>query len=81
MVATKVFPHDHDVDALGFMEGGSHRLLMVNKRDRSIAVQVPKEFVGGKVHAVAEGKQPEVLGSEEYVLPPFGVTILEGAGR
>ncbi|HTV08276.1 MAG TPA: hypothetical protein VMD97_04445 [Candidatus Aquilonibacter sp.] len=79
IVATKVFPHDHDVDALAFEEDGAHRLLIVNKRNRSISVQVPEEFVNGAVHVVAAGAQPARLASDEYALPPFAVTVLEGA--
>lgn len=81
MVATKVFPHDHDVDALAFTEQGAQRLLIVNRRNRSIPVQVPEEFAGGAVHAVAPGEQTTVLSSEEYSLPPFGVVVLEAARR
>jgi hypothetical protein len=79
MVATRVFPHDHDIDALAFTEEGAHRLLIVNRRNRSIPVEVPEEFVGGAIHAVAPGKQPTVLTSDEYSLPPFAVTVLETA--
>ena len=77
IVATKVFPHDHDIDALAFTEKGAHRLLIVNRRNRNIPVQVPEEFVGGAIHAVAPGKQPSTLASDEYALPPFAVTVLE----
>jgi hypothetical protein len=79
MVGTRVFPHDHDVDALAFTEDGVHRLLIVNRRNRSIPVQVPEEFVGGAIHVVAPGKQPAALTANEYVLPPFAVSVLEAA--
>ena len=32
MVATRIFPHDHDIDALAFTEEGVHRLLIVNRQ-------------------------------------------------
>jgi hypothetical protein len=79
MVATKVFPHDHDIDALAFTEDGANRLLIVNRRNHSIPVQLPDEFVGGDIHAVSPGTQPTVLTGNEYVLPPFAVTVLEAA--
>ncbi len=79
MVATKVFPHDHDIDALAFTEGGARRLLIVNRRNRSVPVEVPREFAGGAVHVVAPGAQPATLHGNSYDLPPFAVTVLEVA--
>jgi hypothetical protein len=81
IVATKVLPHDHDIDALAFTEGGAYRLLIVNRRNRTIPVQVPAEFVGGVIHCVAPGTQPQVMKDQEYALPPFAVTILEAIRR
>jgi len=80
LVATKVFPHDHDIDALAFTEDGVRRLLIVNRRNRSIPVEVPKEFVHGAIHVVAPGVQPTVLNDQEYQLPPFAVAILQAGG-
>lgn len=78
LVATRVLPHDHDIDALAFMEGTSRRLLIVNRRDRVIPVQVPDVFVHGAIHVVSAGTdQPATLSSAKFHLPPFAVTILE----
>ncbi len=79
MVSTRVLPHDHDIDALAFSEGGVRRLLLVNRRNRTIPVQVPSEFVHGAIHAVAPGEQPATLDSTAYMLRPFSVTVLEVA--
>ena len=78
LVSTRVFPHAHDIDALAFTEGNSRRLLIVNRRNRTIPVQLPAEFVHGAVHVVSAGeKQPATLDSTEYQLAPFAVAILE----
>lgn len=78
LVATRVLPHDHDIDAIAFTEGNARRLLIVNRRNRVIPVQVPEAFVHGALHVIsAGGDQPATLGSSEYSLPPFAVAILE----
>ena len=61
LVATKILPHDHNIDSLAFDANGTHRLLIVNRRNRIIPVQVPDEFVHGAVHAVAPQQQPATL--------------------
>jgi hypothetical protein len=79
MVATRVLPHDHDIDALAFTEGAFRRLLIVNRRYRVIPVEVPDEFIHGLIHVVAPSEQPTILSDRQYQLPPFAVAVLETA--
>ena len=48
----------HFYAALAYTENNSHRLLIVNRRNRTIPVQVPEEFVHQPLHIVAPGTQP-----------------------
>ena len=80
IVSTRVLPHDHDIDALAYTEGTSRRLLIINRRNRTIPVQVPAEFIRGVVRVVsADGNQSATLANSNYQLPPFAVAILEAA--
>ena len=73
-------PADADaIAAQGYTRGGQRKLLLINPRYREIAVELPKEFAGGKVQTIA-GASPDVvaqdLGDLKLHLPPFAVAIV-----
>ncbi len=76
MAQTRFPVSDIDVQALNGAAG--KRLLLVNKRDRAISVDLPAEFVHGDLRVVAEGAEPHVSAWEgkTLTLPPFGVAAL-----
>jgi hypothetical protein len=76
MAQTRFLGSDIDVQALDGPTG--KRLLLVNKRDRSISVDLPAEFARGELRIVAEGAEPRtsVLQGSTLTLPPFAVASL-----
>ncbi len=65
-----------DVDAQAFSGSAGRRLLLINKRNRSIAVGIPAEFAGGRI-ASSQGDSPASPGSGDTVtLPPFAVVLV-----
>ena len=76
MAQTRFLGSDIDVQALEGTAGKS--LLLVNKRDRAISVDLPAEFVHSDLRVAAEGVEPHVSAWEgkTLTLPPFGVAAL-----
>ncbi|MDE3162492.1 MAG: glycosyl hydrolase family 39 [Acidobacteriota bacterium] len=76
MAQTRFLGSDIDVQALDGPAG--KRLLLVNKRDRSISVDLPAEFASGELRIVAGGAEPRTSAwrGSTLTLPPFAVTAL-----
>ncbi|MGA8044598.1 MAG: glycosyl hydrolase family 39 [Terracidiphilus sp.] len=77
VMAQTHFPgSDIDVQALNGAAG--KRLLLVNKRNRSISVTLPAEFAHGELRVVAEGTEPRVSTWQgtTLTLPPFAAGTL-----
>jgi hypothetical protein len=79
MVETKLIAKD--VDTLAFEDASGHHLLLLNKRDRRMRVELPPEFVDGAFHTVDQtspkartGRLPDGAGWE---MNPFAVSILD----
>lgn len=70
-----------DVDGLALRNQSSDRLLLVNKRDCSIAVSLPHEFEQGSVATVAtatnETPNAKPWSGTSMTLAPFSVTVVE----
>jgi len=71
-----------DIDAAAFESGsGEKKLLVVNKRNRNITLQLPPEFAHGSVTTVdvtASVTRPaaQPWSSSTLTLPPFAVTVV-----
>jgi hypothetical protein len=71
-----------DIDAAAFESGsGEKKLLVVNKRNRNITLQLPLEFAHGSVTTVdvtASVTRPaaQPWSSSTLTLPPFAVTVV-----
>ena len=76
MAQTRFIGSDIDVQALDGAAG--KRLLLVNKRDRAISVNLPAEFAHGELRIVAEGAEPRTSAwqGSTFTLPPFAVASL-----
>jgi hypothetical protein len=70
-----------DVDALGFEDSSGRHLLLVNKRNRTLKVDLPTEFSGGSIwqidqqHLAPSAKQIDALHNVE--LAPFAVGVAD----
>jgi hypothetical protein len=77
MVETRLIAKD--VDALGFENADGRQLLLVDKRNRNVKVEVPAEFSGGMIWTVDEEQaraSSTQIGSRELELGAFSVSIL-----
>jgi hypothetical protein len=79
LVETKLIPKD--VDALAFEDASGRHLLLVNKRDRGMEVQLPPEFAGGVAHTLDE-TSPTVTtstlaASGAWEMNPFAVSVVD----
>ncbi len=79
MVETKLITKD--VDALAFEDASGRHLLLLNKRNRRIKIELPPEFTDGAFHAIDETSPTVGTGSlpssSECELNPFAVSILD----
>ena len=77
MVETRLIAKD--VDALGFENADGRQLLLVNKRNRNVKVELPEEFSGGMIWTVdeeqARASSTQIV-SRELELGAFSVSIL-----
>ena len=74
MVKTKFIGSDFDAEA--FDGVGGRKMVVVNKRDRMLTVEVPTEFAGGNVAGNSRLEPaPRMLGSA-LTLPPFAVVVV-----
>jgi hypothetical protein len=77
MVETRLIAKD--VDALGFENADGRQLLLVNKRNRNVKVEVPAEFSGGMIWTVDEEQaraNSTPIGRRELEVGAFSVSIL-----
>ena len=71
-----------DVDAAAFQSvSGVRKLLVVNKRNREITLQLPAEFAHGKITIADAGAgttrpAAQTWNSSTLTLPPFAVTVI-----
>lgn len=78
LVQTKLLPRD--VDAQAFEDAGGRHLLLVNKRDRVLTVELPAEFAGGSISVVDLEKtvaQAIPIGGRELALAAFAVAVID----
>jgi len=82
LVETKLLAKD--MDALAFEDASGRHLLLVNKRNRVLNVELPEEFDGGTAwsvdptHAAAT---PEHLHGRLRTLAPFAVTVADARSQ
>jgi len=79
LVETKLIPKD--VDALAFDDPTGRHLLVVNKRNRGIKLELPGEFEGGSLAIVdarsAGVRAGSISGAEAWELGPFAVAVID----
>ena len=73
-------PADADaIEAQAFMRGGQRRLLLINQRNREVAVELSKECLGGTLEMIG-GTSPEAVkqdvGDGKVRLLPFAVAVV-----
>jgi hypothetical protein len=79
MVQTRLIAKD--MDALGFEDSSGRHLLLVNKRNRKLRVDLPTEFSGGSMweidrqNSAPSAKQVDALHNVE--LAPFAVGVVD----
>lgn len=72
----------NDIDAAAFeSQSGAKKLLVINKRNRDITLQLPPEFAHGSfttvdVSANATRPAAQPLNNSTLTLPPFAVTLI-----
>jgi len=78
------FPGNREIDAQAFARGGVRKMLIVNKRDRQIQVELPIEFASGEVTAISASSGAATstarLTTNSLMLEPFEVAVVE-AGK
>jgi hypothetical protein len=69
-----------DVDALGFKDAAGRHLLLVNKRNRRLKLELPAEFHGGMAWTVdPENASARAIpiGGREFALEAFSVSVAD----
>jgi hypothetical protein len=83
LVSTR-FPGNTDIDAQAFARGAALKMLIVNKRERQIQVELPAEFARGEVTSISASSgaatTTERLATNSIELEPFEVAVVE-AGK
>ncbi len=83
LVSTR-FPGNTDIDAQAFVRGGLRKMLIVNKRQRQMEVELPAEFAGAEVTSISASTGAAAstaqLTSNRLTLEPFAVAVVE-AGK
>jgi hypothetical protein len=78
------FPGNREIDAQAFARGGVRKMLIVNKRDRQIQVELPMEFASGEVTSISASTGAATstarLTTNSLMLEPFEVAVVE-AGK
>jgi hypothetical protein len=74
MIKTKFIGSDFDVLALDGARG--KRLVMVNKRNRELAIDLPQEFAGGHLLNADELPAGASVDSQTLKLAPFAVVVV-----
>jgi hypothetical protein len=78
MVETRLVAKD--VDALGFEDAAGRHMLLVNKRNRPLKVELPAEFSGGTVSAVDQQNPTataHLIRDREVELGVFSVSVAD----
>jgi hypothetical protein len=79
MVETRLIAKD--VDALAFDDTFGHHLLLLNKRNRRMKIELPSEFANAVSHTVDGTSSKVTAGSlssgGEWAMNPFAVSILD----
>jgi hypothetical protein len=73
-----------DADALGFDDTAGRHILLINKRNRPVRVELPAEFVGGNLSAIDQQNStptPRSTVGQEVILGPFSVAIADAKAR
>ena len=70
-----------DIVAQGFTDAGVKKVLLLNKRNKSIDIKIPAEFKGAKAYTIDESSADDpaiqsVINSESVQLKPFAVKLL-----
>lgn len=77
LIATKVA--GSSITAQAFLAKDGKRMLLINKRNRSITVKLPDDFAKGKLLAADSANQiPVAIEGNQVTLNPFAVCILIG---
>jgi hypothetical protein len=67
------------IDAQAYFRNGQRKMLLINPRDREIAVELPKECVGASMQSVG-GSSPDLVSREvtetKVRLQPYSVSIV-----
>jgi hypothetical protein len=78
------FPGNTDIDAQAFERGAEMKMLIVNKRDHQIEVELPAEFARGDVTSISASSGAATttvhLATNSLELEPFEVAVVE-AGK
>jgi hypothetical protein len=78
------FPGNREIDAQAFARGGVRKMLIVNKRNRQIQVELPAELADGEVTSISATTRSATrtarLAASNLVLEPFEVAVVE-AGK
>ncbi|GAA4317043.1 hypothetical protein GCM10023149_14410 [Mucilaginibacter gynuensis] len=70
-----------DMLAQAYLAGGEKKVLLLNKRNKTITLKLPAEFKGAKVSTI-DGDSGDneatasVIGNDEVVLKPFAVKLI-----
>jgi hypothetical protein len=73
-------PGDADaIQAQAFVRGKLRKLLLINKRNREISIQLPKECAGASLESIANGPAPDKLSNPDEIvrLPPLSVSVIK----
>ena len=75
------FPGNTEIDAQAFARGDVRKMLIVNKRDRQIQVELPAEFASAEVTSISASGGAATstarLAGNTLVLEPFEVAVVE----
>ncbi|MGB6546828.1 MAG: hypothetical protein WBE97_14510 [Candidatus Acidiferrales bacterium] len=80
IVSTR-FPGNTEIDAQAFTREGARKMLIVNKRDRQMQVELPPEFADAEVTSIsattgAAASTTRLIASS-LTLEPFAVAVIE----
>jgi hypothetical protein len=80
LVSTR-FPGNTEIDAQAFTRDGIRKMLIVNKRDRSIQVDLPAELAGSEVISISASTGAATstarLAGNGFSLGPLAVAVIE----
>jgi len=70
-----------DIAGQGFTNGNSKKVLILNKRNKTVQLKVPPEFKGAKISTIDERSGDDapvqsVISGDAIELKPFGVCLV-----